>query len=76
MVIDMVKDTVNDTQYRILELLADNPRITAIVISAKIGINERSVRKNIKVLKDAGLIERIGSAKTGQWVVKTTNRKK
>ncbi|MDR1615499.1 MAG: AsnC family protein [Syntrophomonadaceae bacterium] len=37
-----VKDTVNDTQSRILNLLAIDPRMTAKAISAKLGINERN----------------------------------
>jgi len=64
---DLVKDQVNETQYRIIELLLENPQLKTAEISAKIGINDRNVRKNIKSLKDAGLIKRIGSDKVGHW---------
>jgi predicted HTH transcriptional regulator len=33
-------------------------------------INERNVKKNIKELKNIGLIERTGSIRRGYWVVK------
>jgi predicted HTH transcriptional regulator len=45
--------------------------MTAKSISAELGISERNVKRNIKALKDAGLIERAGSDRSGHWVVKT-----
>jgi ATP-dependent DNA helicase RecG len=67
---DTDKDTVNDTQEQMLQLLHANPRTTAKMISAELGINERNVKKNIRTLKDMGLIERVGSDRSGQWIVK------
>ncbi|MDR0652652.1 MAG: putative DNA binding domain-containing protein [Synergistaceae bacterium] len=67
---DTERDTVSDTQGKLLKLLAANPRMTAKAISADLGINERNVKKNIKALKDAGLIERVGSDRSGHWIVK------
>jgi ATP-dependent DNA helicase RecG len=64
-----VKDTVTATQNQILKLLTSNPRMTAKVISAELGINERNVKKNIRVLKEAGYIERVGSDKSGHWII-------
>jgi ATP-dependent DNA helicase RecG len=68
---DTVKDTVKDTQQKILVLLSENPHLTAKAISAELGINERNVKKNIKTLKDTGLIERVGPDRTGYWVVRS-----
>ncbi|MCL1853938.1 MAG: winged helix-turn-helix transcriptional regulator [Peptococcaceae bacterium] len=67
---DTVKDTVNGTQHRILQLLVANPKMTARAISQALEINERNVKKNIKTLKDADLIRRVGSDRSGYWVVK------
>jgi ATP-dependent DNA helicase RecG len=74
---DTVKDTVKDTnddpvnkiQARILESMKANPSVTVRLLAAELGINERNVKKNIKTLKDLGLVERVGPAKTGQWLV-------
>lgn len=52
-----------------LELLTANPQMTAKDISANPGINERNVKRNIKLLKDAGIIRRVGSDKTGYWEI-------
>ncbi|MDR1398176.1 MAG: putative DNA binding domain-containing protein [Desulfarculales bacterium] len=72
---DTDSDTVNDTQNWILKLLALNPRMTAKAISVELGINERNVKKNIKTLKDAGFIERVGSDRSGHWAVKLLERR-
>jgi len=70
---DTIKDTINfeanDMQSAILKLMKANPRITAKAISDELGINERNVKNNIKTLKDAGIIERAGAKKNGQWTV-------
>ena len=66
---DTVNFTVNDTQTRILELMRNQPRITAKELSEKIGITERSIKNNIKKLKEAGLVERNGADRNGKWHV-------
>jgi len=67
---DTVKDTVSGSRRRLLELLTVNSKMTIKAISAELGINERNVKKNLKGLKDAGLIERAGSSRRGHWIVK------
>ena len=62
--------TLNETQRRILALMAQTPRITVKALAEEIGIADRNVKSNISVLKKAGLVERVGAAKNGQWVVK------
>jgi ATP-dependent DNA helicase RecG len=66
---DRVKGRVNDTQKNIILMMEDNPKITAKELAGKLNINERSVRKNIKSLKESGIVERVGSAKSGDWEV-------
>jgi len=66
----MANIRVNKTQKKIMELMIGNPSITAELLSAEIGIAERNIRANIKKLRDAGLINRIGADKNGDWVVR------
>ena len=54
---------------KMLELIAENSYITAVEMSQKIGINTRSIEKNIQKLKNSGQLERIGSDKGGYWKV-------
>jgi ATP-dependent DNA helicase RecG len=63
-------DTINDTQINIIKLFASNPYITSKAISSELRINERNVKRNIKALKEAGFLERVGPNRGGNWVVK------
>ena len=61
---------VNETQQKMLELLKENPHLTAAQLGERIGITKRRIESNMTSLKKAGLLERIGSDKTGYWLVK------
>ena len=66
----VVKFVENDTQKAIIRLMIEQPKISAKTISEKVGISSRGVQKSIDILKKRGLVERIGAAKGGHWVVK------
>jgi len=50
-------------------LVAENPSISKKAMASRIGINSTTVDKNIKTLKEKGLLMRIGPAKGGHWEV-------
>ena len=54
-------------EKRLLLLLHANPSLTAQEISVRMDLTLRGVEKQIKRLKDAGVISRQGSRKTGSW---------
>ncbi len=60
-------DTENDT---VLLLIKGNNHITAQEISHRLGFSIATVKRKIKWLKDEGIIERIGSDKSGHWKLK------
>ena len=64
------KFVYNDTQKAIIKLMAEQPRISAKTIAEKIGMSSRGVQKSIDGLKKLSLVERVGAAKGGCWVVK------
>ena len=66
---DTNQDTNGNTKRLLLELLTDNPYMTVREISEKMKINERNVKKNIKALKEACALERVGSTRKGCWLV-------
>ena len=74
---DNAKDNVNDNvklsenQKVILEMLAENKFMTQADIAKELGITTANVNRNIKKLKDLGLLKREGSDKSGCWVVKS-----
>jgi fido (protein-threonine AMPylation protein) len=59
-------DTVNDTVFY---LIKQNNNITASGISTQLNISLSNTKRKIKELKGKGLIERVGSDKTGYWKI-------
>ena len=51
----------------LFSLMKENNQITAVEISAILNITLSTAKRKIKDLKTRGLIERIGSDKTGYW---------
>jgi ATP-dependent DNA helicase RecG len=65
-----IKAGVNETQQKLINLLEQNPRMTAQQLSDQIGISKRRIESNIKSLKELKLIERKGATRNGYWVTK------
>jgi len=78
---DTVNDTVSDTvnsaanikltsnQSKIIAIIKSNPYVTVVKLSTEIGITERNIKQNLKTLKEAGALRRIGADKNGYWEV-------
>ena len=54
---------------RVLTLMAENPLITIPVIVEKSGMSRTAIQNAIRLLKEQGRIERIGSKRNGHWEV-------
>ena len=65
-----VTPNLNITGNRIVEIMRDNPQITISELSKIIGMSNSGIKKNIAKLKEDGVIERVGSDKSGSWKVK------
>lgn len=61
---------LNEIQNKIIELIVNNKNITQNEIASILGKNVRTIKRSFKVLIDNNVIERIGSDKTGYWIVK------
>ncbi len=62
-----IKFGINEKQ--LLLLLHTNPSLTAQEISSRTGLTLRGVEKQMKRLKEAGVISRQGSRKSGLWII-------
>lgn len=60
---------LNSTEKKTLELLINNPEMTAENIAADTGVTKRTIERTLKKLQEKGFIVRSGSRKTGRWVV-------
>lgn len=67
--IDKIVIEQNTVQEKILELVRKDPDITQVEMAKKIGITRNGIAYNIKILKEKGIIERIGSTKNGTWKI-------
>ena len=58
-----------DKENKIISYLKNNPSALTDEISLQTDIPVRTVQRIIKSLKEEGIIERVGSKKTGFWRV-------
>ncbi len=65
----IVSQKVNKSQETILNAMRDNPNVTITQIMVKTGLSNPAVKKNIRILKEKRLIERIGASNSGYWKV-------
>lgn len=70
---DKVRDKFGISSGQIIELIQQNPSITLDDIAAHLSVTRRSIEKKIKELRDAGIIKRTGSNKSGIWTIIHSN---
>ena len=58
-----------NSREKIISLLREDGRLSAVALAKKIGITAKAVEKHLARLKSDGIIQRIGPAKGGHWVV-------
>ncbi len=69
------KDTqLTPIQSAILSAIAERPTITMDELGAKLNFGRSSIYKNIKQLKEQGILAREGRKRDGKWVIKEGNR--
>lgn len=56
-------------QSYVLKTIASNPNITIEEIDREMQVSEKTIERAIKFIKDNGIIERVGSTKTGHWKI-------
>ncbi|MCM1373706.1 MAG: putative DNA binding domain-containing protein [Muribaculum sp.] len=65
-----VVKAVDSSDDKIVKLMKENSNISVSEISRLIGLGTTTITKRIRCLKEKGIVDRIGSKKTGQWIVK------
>lgn len=71
---DKIRDKFGISSGQIIELIQQNPSITLDDIAAHLSVTRRSIEKKIKELRDAGIIKRTGSNKSGIWTIIHSNQ--
>ena len=57
-------------EKRLLLMILSDPTSTVVEMAANIGISQRGVEKQLKKLKELGVINRVGPKKGGHWEVR------
>ena len=57
------------TQEKILNLIRKNPSITQVEMAKALDLTRDGISYNIKILKNKGIIERVGPTKSGIWKI-------
>ena len=60
---------INDIERKIIEMLINDPNLTAEKISMKIEKSKRTAERYLKSLQEKGFILRTGSDKKGYWKI-------
>ena len=68
-VTDMVTDMVTDKEQEIIFLLLEDAGYTMPQLAEKLNISRKTVAARLKVLKEKGIIERVGSDRKGYWQI-------
>ena len=63
-------DIISEMEDAVLSLLRENGHLTSAEMTEKTGKSKRTVSRITTSLQGKGLIERVGSKKTGYWRVK------
>ena len=67
---EAINEALNDNQKMLLDMLRNDPTITQKEIIERVSLSRSTVQRMIKELSELGRLERIGSKKTGSWIVK------
>ena len=57
------------TEEKVLRLITANPRITTAELAEECGLNENTIYKAVRKLRESGRIQRKGGDKGGEWIV-------
>ena len=62
--------TINESvENGIIELIKENSKITQVEMAKILGVSRDQIKRNIKKLKDANKISRIGNRNSGYWKI-------
>ena len=62
--------TLNEEEKMILDIFRSNPQISLTALGEMISFSRRNLQRITKKLREEGYLERVGSKKSGSWIVK------
>lgn len=65
-----VNERVTDPEEKVLQLLSIDPGYTVSKLAEKLSVSRKTIAAHLKKLKEKGIIERVGSARSGYWKIR------
>lgn len=62
--------SLSNAEKRVLQMIMVNSNVTYDELAEKLSLSRKTVAKHIKSLKEKSALERIGSDKSGYWIIK------
>jgi len=66
---DDVVNVVVNVETRMLQALRQDPTLSAAALGVLLGKSPRTIQRHLQALQADGVLQRVGSDKTGRWVV-------
>ena len=67
---EALNEALTDNQKMLFDILRNNSTITQKEIIEQTSLSRSTVQRAVKELSETGRMERVGSKKTGSWIVK------
>lgn len=71
---DTIDDTITSRQQNIMRLIASHPGISRVLLSSELGVSVPTIARDIAVLLDKQLVERVGGNKAGYKLSKSSEQ--
>lgn len=67
--LEKIAKEISSNAAEIVVLIKNENTVTAVELAEKTGVSVSTIKRNLKSLGDAGIIERKGSKKSGYWLI-------
>ena len=70
-----ITDKQTERQRILMRIIKENPQVSIPEMSRKTAVTERTIKRDLQLLQQRGLVERVGGRKEGHWevITNTTN---
>ena len=74
---DPINDPIklSEREQKLMSLIEKHPNLTRKELADQLSCSDSTVKRELKILSDIGLIKREGARKNGRWIITKTERK-
>ena len=68
-IIESIPEKLNKTQIEMLKAVKTNKSISQEELAGLIGCSLVTIKKNTKLLRDKGILDKLGANRKGEWII-------